>query len=158
MVALVFLIAILLAYRKLDKVFIISYGMKTKIIKQTIVFKASPKEVYDALMDSKKHSAFTGDTAKIGKKVGERFTAYSGYAEGKNVELMHGRKIVQSWRASDWEEGYYSQVTFLFEKTKEGTKMTFIQEGVPEEFYEDIKQGWIDYYWKPMKEMLEKEL
>ncbi len=132
--------------------------MKTKAIKQVILFKAPPEEMYDAMMDSKKHSAFTGDAAKIGKKVGERFTAYGGYAEGKNVELIPGRKIVQSWRASDWKEGYYSQVTFLFEETKEGTKMTFIQKGVPEEFYEDIEQGWIDYYWGPMREMLEKGL
>jgi hypothetical protein len=34
--------------------------------------------------------------------------------------------------------------------------MTFTQTGVPAQFYEDIKQGWIDYYWTPMKEMLEK--
>lgn len=23
-------------------------------------------------------------------------------------------------------------------------------------YYEDLKQGWIDYYWTPMKELLEK--
>lgn len=126
--------------------------MKTKTIKQVILFKASPLEVYDAIMDSKKHSAFTGDTAKIGKKAGEGFTAYGGYAEGKNVELIPGGKIVQTWRASDWPSGVYSKVTFLFEKTKDRTKMTFIQEGVPEEFYEDIEQGWIDFYWTKMKE------
>jgi len=34
--------------------------------------------------------------------------------------------------------------------------MTFTQSDVPVKFYEDIKQGWIDYYWTPMKEMLEK--
>ena len=132
--------------------------MKTKIIKQTVLFRVPPEKVYDALMDSKKHAAFTRDTAKIGKKVGERFTAYGGYAEGKNVEMIPAKKIVQSWRVSDWGEGHYSNVTFLFEETKEGTKMTFIQEGVPEESYEDIKQGWVDYYWEPMKKMLEKGL
>lgn len=132
--------------------------MKTKTIRQTVFFKTSPLKVYDALMDSKKHSVFTGDTAKIGRKVGEKFTAYSGYAEGKNIELIAGRKIVQSWRANDWEEGHYSKVTFLFEHAKEGAKMTFIQESVPEEAYEDIKQGWADYYWEPMKKMFEKGL
>jgi len=29
--------------------------MKTKSIKQTVAFKVSPHEVYEALMDSKKH-------------------------------------------------------------------------------------------------------
>ncbi len=34
--------------------------------------------------------------------------------------------------------------------------LTFTQTDVPDEFYEDISQGWRDYYWKPMKEMLDK--
>jgi hypothetical protein len=36
------------------------------------------------------------------------------------------------------------------------TQLIFTQSGVPEEFYDDIRQGWKDYYWIPMKEMLEK--
>jgi hypothetical protein len=28
---------------------------------------------------------------------------------------------------------------------------------VPDDKYEDIKQGWKDYYWAPMKAMLEHE-
>jgi len=31
-----------------------------------------------------------------------------------------------------------------------------IETGIPAQFYKDIKQGWIDYYWTPMKEILEK--
>ncbi len=123
-----------------------------KTIKQTIIFKASSLEVYDALMDSKKHSAFTGDSAKISKKVGGKFTAYGSYIAGENLELIEGKKIVQTWRSSDWPSGVFSKVTFLFEKTKDGTKMIFTQEGVPEEFYADIKQGWIDFYWDKIKE------
>jgi uncharacterized protein YndB with AHSA1/START domain len=36
------------------------------------------------------------------------------------------------------------------------SRLTFTQTGVPDEHYEDIKQGWKDYYWGPMKQMLEK--
>ncbi len=127
-------------------------SMKTKTIKQTVIFKASPHEVYEALMDSKKHSTFTGDKADIGKKVGDKFTAYGDYIEGENMELIPSKKIVQKWRAIDWPEGYYSKVTFLLKNIKEGTQLNFIHEGVPEEHYEDIKQGWIDHYWDKMKE------
>jgi activator of HSP90 ATPase len=66
------------------------------------------------------------------------------------------QKIVQSWRYSDWPEGHYSKVTFSLEKVAGGTRLTFTQTGVPEERYEDIAQGWRDYYWGPMKEMLER--
>ncbi|MEI6660260.1 MAG: SRPBCC family protein [bacterium] len=125
-----------------------------KIIKQKVVLKATPQEVYEMLMDSKKHSAFTGEPAKISGKVGGKFTAYSGYAEGKNLELVEGKKIVQEWRASDWEEGAYSKVTFTLKKSKSGTELTFTQSGVPQDQYKSIGTGWKDFYWTKMKEYI----
>jgi activator of HSP90 ATPase len=127
-----------------------------KTIKQTVEFKASPEEVYEALMDQKKHSAFTGADAKVSRRVGGAFTVWDGYATGKNLELVPGKKIVQSWRVSEWPEGTESKVTFSFAKTKKGTKLTFTQTGVPDDAASDIAQGWKDYYWKPMKGMLDK--
>jgi activator of HSP90 ATPase len=63
---------------------------------------------------------------------------------------------VQNWRASDWPEGHYSKATFAFKEIPGGTRLTFTQTEVPAKQYEDISQGWRDYYWAPMKEMLEK--
>ena len=128
--------------------------MKTKSIKQTTQFKAPPHQVYEMLMDSKKHGQFTGGKAKISRKVGGKFSVYDDYAEGKNLALVPDKKIVQSWRASDWPEGHYSKVTFALSNNKAGTKLTFTQTGVPSEFFADIKQGWIDFYWNPLKELL----
>lgn len=42
--------------------------METKTIKQSIVFKAPPHEVYEALMDSDKHSQFTGSSAEVSRE------------------------------------------------------------------------------------------
>jgi len=130
--------------------------METRKIKQSVTFKASPHDVYEALMDSKKHTKFTGGKASISWEVGGKFSAFDGYAEGVNLQLMPDKKIVQSWRASDWPEGHYSEVTFLFKENEGGTNLIFSQTGVPEEQYDDVSQGWRDYYWAPMKEMLEK--
>ena len=132
-------------------------AMKTKNIKQNIIIKAAPREIYETLMDSKKHSEFTGGEAKINPKVGGKFTAYDGYAEGKNLELAPDKKIIQSWRASDWPEGHFSTVTFLLKKNGKGsTKLEFSQKEIPREFTKDISDGWKEYYWKPIKKMLEK--
>jgi activator of HSP90 ATPase len=130
--------------------------MKTRTIRQSVTIKASPHDVYEALMDSKKHSTFTGDKAVISREVGGRFSAFDGYAEGVNLELVPDKKIVQTWRASDWPEGSYSKVTFALQAAAGGTQLTFIQTGIPEEFADDVLQGWQDYYWAPLKEMLEK--
>ncbi len=130
--------------------------METKNIRQSVTFKASPHAVYEALMDSKKHAQFTGGKASISRKAGGKFTAFDGYAEGTNLELVPDEKIVQSWRASDWPAGHYSKATFSLKATEGGTRLTFTQSGVPAEQHSDIAQGWKDYYWAPMKEMLEK--
>ena len=131
--------------------------MKTKAIRQSVTLKASPHAVYEALMDSRKHSRFTGAKAKISRKVKGKFTAYDGYIEGIHLDLVPDKKIVQSWRGSDWPEGHFSKATFSLKKIKDGTRVTFSQSGVPAQQYRGINQGWRDYYWKPMKEMLEKK-
>ncbi len=130
--------------------------METRTIKQTVTFKAAPHDVYEALMDSKKHAKFTGDKATISRKVGGKFSTFDGYSEGTNLELKQDSKIVQTWRAGDWPDGLYSTATFSFKAIPSGTRLTFTQSGVPEKQYDDIAQGWRDYYWTPLKEMLEK--
>src|SRR4030042_5897438 len=129
-------------------------GMKTKTIQQTLTFKATPHDVYETLMDSKKHAELVGADAKISKKGGAKFSIYQGEIEGVNLELVPDLKIVQSWRYNDWPEGHYSTATFLLEESKGATKLTFTQTEVPEEGYQDVSQGRRDYYWQPMKELL----
>ena len=132
--------------------------MKTISFKQKITFKCKPEEVYSALMDSKIHSKFTGGEAVIGKKIGDNYSAYDGYIEGENIELISGKKIVQTWRTTDdgWPDGYYSTIEFIFKKTKEGTELQFSHSDIPATVKADYVKGWEDYYWAPMKSMLEK--
>ncbi len=129
-----------------------------KTINQKIIFKATPEEVYEMLMDSKKHSKFTGSKAKIGKKVGDKLSVYDGGLHGINIEIIPNKKIVQKWQCSmkDWPKTHYSKVSFSFKKIKEGTSLTFIQTGVPDKCASSINKGWKDYYWNPMKKMLNK--
>jgi activator of HSP90 ATPase len=131
--------------------------MKTKTIRQSATFNTSPRVIYEMLMDSRKHAKFTGEKARIGRKIGEKFTAYDGYISGVNLDLVPDKKIIQSWRGNDWPEGHYSRVTFSLQKVKNGTRLTFRQSGVPEKYYKDINQGWRDYYWTPVQEMIEND-
>jgi activator of HSP90 ATPase len=128
----------------------------SRIINQTVIFKALPHDVYEALMDSKKHAAFTGAKASISREVGGTITAYDDYIVGKNIELIPDRKIVQDWRAVDWQEGYFSRITFEFTPVPEGTRLDFIHAALPENTEEEFTQGWIENYWEPMKTYLEK--
>ena len=127
--------------------------MKTKTLQQTIGFKASPREVYDMLMNSKKHRSLSGEPAKISQKVGGKFTAWGSHITGFNLALIPGKKIVQAWRATGWSPDHYSIVTYDLEKVGDGTKLKFTQIGVPPNRYSGHYRGWIETYWTPMKEI-----
>ena len=128
----------------------------TKTIRQTVTFNASPHDVYEALMDSEKHSQFTGAQASISRDVGGAFTAYDGALTGTILDLAPDTKIVLAWRGSDegWPPGHYSTATFSLEEIDGGTRLTFVQTGVPEQSFNQINRGWRNYYWKRMKTFL----
>ena len=127
-----------------------------KTITQTVLFDASPHEVFEMLMDSKKHSAFTGAEAIISRKAGGSVFAYDGYIEGKNLEIIRDRKIVQKWRGSDWHEGVFSIATFELKPSGKGCILSFTQEGVPDDQFKAISDGWKEHYWDRMKKALKK--
>jgi uncharacterized protein YndB with AHSA1/START domain len=62
--------------------------MKIKDIQQKVTFKAAIHDVYEALMDSRKHARFTGAPARMSRKIGGTFSAYDGYITGVNIELV----------------------------------------------------------------------
>lgn len=130
--------------------------MKTKTIRQSVIFKANPKDVYAALMVSAKHSSFTGSKAVISKKIGGKFSVYGGGLTGTNLKLVPGKKIIQSWRAEmkGWPKQHYSTVKFLLKKSKADTKLTLVHSGVPVICSVSIAKGWHEYYWKRMKKFL----
>ena len=68
--------------------------MKTRTLEQTVTFKVSPTDVYEMIMDSRKHTSLSGEKAKISRKVGGSFTAWNGHISGFNLVLTPGEKIV----------------------------------------------------------------
>ena len=127
--------------------------MKTTVLKQTVIIPADPEEVYDAFMNAKVHSEFTGSKATGKPAVGAKFTAWDGYIFGKNLELEKGKRILQEWQTTDWPDGYgSSKFELKFKKVKDGTEITMIHSDIPQEQKEELAEGWEEFYWKPLKE------
>lgn len=115
----------------------------------------TPHQVFELLMDSTQHSALTGGQTKINRRVGGQFSIFDGWAVGTNIELVKDKKIVQLWRGADWPIGHYSTAIFTLRPAPGGqTKLLFNQTDVPIGVAKAIAQGWRDYYWAPMKEVL----
>ena len=133
--------------------------MKTKVrtIKQKVVIPASPKEVYEAYVNPKKHSEFTGSKATGKAVVGGKFTAWDGYIFGKYLELEDGKRVVQEWSSTDFPQGFDpSRLELCFNKVPEGTELVMVQTGVPEEQGDETAEGWIEWYWNPLKKYFSK--
>jgi activator of HSP90 ATPase len=112
---------------------------------------ATPKEVYDAWISSKGHAAMTGSAARVSAKVGGRFSAWDGYISGKNLELEPGRRIVQSWRTTEFaEDDEDSQIDVQLEETPGGTKLRLLHTNIPPG-QSNYHEGWKECYFEPMK-------
>lgn len=120
------------------------------------LISAPAKAIYSAYLNSKGHSAMTGGEAHISDKLGDRFTAWDGYIEGKNLILEPSKRIVQSWRTSQFEDNDEdSRVEILLEETDGRTELTLIHSGLSETG-EHYKAGWENHYFQPMRTYFSK--
>jgi len=127
--------------------------LKFGAIAQTIFLDASPDEVYEALLDPKKHSEFTGSPATTSEKQGATFTAWDGYISGRNIELVKGRRIVQEWKTTEWPMGYpYSRLELDLAPRGGGTELEMVHSKVPAEQLGKYSGGWKESYWEPLRE------
>ena len=127
--------------------------MRVGSIHQVVDLPATPKEVYRALMTSRGHIEFTGADARISPRVGGRFMAWGGYIHGRNLALVPGKTIYQTWIPSDpkWPEGHESRVRYGLRATPQGTRITFTHSRVPVEHIGHLSAGWKQSYWKPLQ-------
>ncbi len=127
-------------------------AQRTRTITQTVVVPGKPADVFKAFVTPRVHAAFTGAAASGSARVGGRFTAWDGYISGVNRVVEPGRRLVQEWTTTEWPDGAApSQVEFVFRAVKGGTEIRMVHANVPAEQADSYRQGWIDYYWEPLK-------
>lgn len=130
----------------------------TESFEVSAVLPASAERLYKAWLSSRETSAFTGGKAVISPRKGGRFSVWDGYIEGRNLELEPHRRIVQSWRTTDFPEGSEdSKIEVTFKKAKGGTSVTIRHTNIPEDQGESYRRGWKDYYFEPMKRYFGKK-
>jgi uncharacterized protein YndB with AHSA1/START domain len=132
--------------------------MRTSTINQIVIIEAAPSEVYEAWMDSERHSQFTGRLANISREIGGSFTAMDSL-RGNNVELVPGKKIVQTWQCDydGWPSDHFSVLTIQLSPIAGGTALEFEQTGVPLACLKGIHDAWHKHYWLPLKRMFQEE-
>jgi len=125
-------------------------GCRRTSLHQVADFKATPEQVYEALLDSKRFTAFSGAPAQIDRGVGGAFSMFGGMIGGRNIELVPNQRIVQAWRPTDWTPGVYSLVKFELLKHGSQTQVVLDHTGFPEGGFDSLNSGWKVHYWDPL--------
>lgn len=72
---------------------------------------------------------------------------------GKNLRIVPGELVVQTWRGNIWEEDDPDSILMLvFSSTKRRAIIDLVHANVPDQFVEEEK--WEELYWEPMKDYL----
>lgn len=78
--------------------------------------------------------------------------ARDGHISGRTLELDLPRRIVQSWRSSDFEPADAdSRIEVVPERVPEGTRITLTHSAIPDG-QTGYEQGWRGNYFDPMRE------
>ena len=115
------------------------------------LFPASPQFVYDTWLDSEGHAAITGAPATASTEVGGEFTAHDGYINGKNLELVPGKLICQSWKTQQFDASDSdSELEITLEPEGTGTRLTLKHTKLTGDG-SHYKTGWVEHYFEPME-------
>jgi uncharacterized protein YndB with AHSA1/START domain len=117
----------------------------------TATIPASPQEIYEAWLDSLGHSEMTGGEASMSDEVGAEVSAWDGYINGRNLELIPGERIVQTWRTSEFaKEHDDSVISIVLREVSGGALLTLEHSNVPDDHRSYEEGGWQSNYFEPM--------
>jgi uncharacterized protein YndB with AHSA1/START domain len=115
------------------------------------VIPTRAERIFNAWLDPVEHGKMTTDSDSARSLENGAFTAWDGYISGKTLSSEPNTRIVQSWRTTDFPQGAEdSTITISFDEVEGGTRVTIVQEHIPEGTEAEYQKGWDDYYFDPM--------
>ena len=124
-----------------------------KDFKKYITIDAEPEDVYACLTNPFTIELWSDMKAQVEAVPGTEFEMFDGSISGRMLELETNKKVVQQWYFGEQEEP--SIVTFKIHPDKGKVSLELRHTNIPDEAYEDIIEGWEEYYLGRIKEFLE---
>lgn len=114
---------------------------------------ADPEEVFAALANPFQIELWSGYPADMKPEAGYVFSLWEGDITGVNLEVVPNKRLVQEWFFGEQDE--QSIVRITLKKAGGRTLLDLNHTNIPEDVYEEITEGWRDYYLGSVKSMLE---
>lgn len=117
---------------------------------------ASPiAEVWAYLTEPKKIEQWTGSKAIMELTIGGQFKLWDDSIYGTNTKIEAPTLLEQEWYGGHWEEPSYVKFE-LTQVDDNTTHVVLTHTNLPDSEADSFNSGWDEYYFGPMKELLEK--
>ncbi|MEN9521781.1 MAG: hypothetical protein RL065_158 [Bacteroidota bacterium] len=126
-----------------------------KNFKKYYEISAAPEDVYLALTNPATIQLWSGDLAEMSTEPNSEFSLWDGSIVGRNIEFETSKKIVQEWYFGEQDEE--SIVTIKLHAAKKGTSVELNHTNIPDDAFEDISDGWDEYYFGALIDFYEEE-
>jgi len=125
-----------------------------KSFTQYYTIQAPVNEVYKALTDGPTAEQWGAAPAKVDAREGGMFSYWDGDIHGVFTKLVAEKFVEQEWYGHENPDWKYT-VTFTFEGDNRATTVRMVFSGNIVDERKDIAD-WRDYYFEPIKKLLEK--
>jgi activator of HSP90 ATPase len=115
-----------------------------KTFKKSFKINTDPSDIYSAITNSYTIELWSGYPAIMSTEPGSEFSLWEGDITGINLEFVQDKKIVQEWHFGDQSEK--SIVTISITPDRENSIVTVEHTNIPDGEFDDMAQGWKEYY------------
>lgn len=128
-------------------------------IHQQVVMPVSADAIYNVLTNADQFqklsllctdvpaAVLTAHPAQLSNEPGSAFSIFGGIIEGRQIELVPAKRVVQAWRVTNWDPGVYSIARFELQAHDNSTTIIFDHTGFPKGAAEHLASGWRTHYW-----------
>jgi activator of HSP90 ATPase len=120
-----------------------------KSFKKTFKINAEPSDIYSALTNPYTIELWSGYPAHMSTEPGSEFSLWEGDITGKNIEFIQDKEIIQEWYFGDQVEKSVVKITIL--PDRDNSLITVDHSNIPDEDYDEIAEGWREYYMDAIK-------
>ncbi len=125
-----------------------------KDIEQTYTNHAPVDKVWQALTDAKLIDTWGAGPSEFDSNEGGAFSLWGGDIHGTNTKVIVNQLLEEDWYGHDNPERCY-KVRFEMSENATITTIKLHQKDVPDNEVDDFSEGWKDYYFDPIKQLLE---
>ena len=128
----------------------------SKDFKTRIKVKAEMEDAFAAFINPFTIELWSGYPAVMSKEPNSEFSLWEGDIVGRVLEVEEEKKIVQEWYFGDQEAQSIVTIKF-FQQGGGKVQIDLLHTNIPAEAYDDIVEGWNEYYLGAIKTFLEVE-